>query len=296
MSECINIRGSTWYFPSPANVGLVKMADNAVVLIDSGGDESAAKKILSILQMKGWRLSLIVNTHSNADHIGGNAYLHEKTGCRIAATGLEAALIEHPILEPSFLFGGFPPAPLRNKFLLARPSAVSDVISAGELFGATLKAVSLPGHFLDMIGVLTPDGVFFVADCLFKEQILDKYKIPFIYDVKGFLETLAVIEQTNAEIFVPSHGEPTSDIRPLVRINRERVLSICERIVQFCDTPTPFELILKKLFDHYALNLDFTQYALVGSTIRSFLSYLCSLKQVEAVFDENMLLWKKSTS
>lgn len=293
MHEWINLLGNTWYFPSHANIGLVKINERDVILIDSGGDKEAAKKVFSTLQAKGWNLTMIVNTHSNADHIGGNAFFYEKTHCRIAATGLEAAFIEYPMLEPSFLFGGYPPSPLRNKFLLAQPSVVTDVVSTGEIPGTSLQAIRLPGHFMDMIGVLTQDGVFFVADSLFKKEILDKYKIPFIYDVKRFLETLTLIEQTSANLFVPSHAEPTSDIRPLVHMNRKTVQELCERIVECCATSMNFETLLKRIFDDYALTLDFTQYVLAGSTIKSVLSYLYEARRIDALFSENMLFWKK---
>jgi glyoxylase-like metal-dependent hydrolase (beta-lactamase superfamily II) len=292
MYECISLLGNTWYFPSHANIGLVKTNDNDVVLIDSGSDKEAAKKVFSTLQAKGWRLTMIVNTHSNADHIGGNAFFYEKTHCRIAATGLEAALIEYPILEPSFLFGGFPHSPLRSKFLMAQPSVVTDIVQQGEIPGTALQAIRLPGHFLDMIGVRTQDGVFFVADSLFKKEILDKYKIPFIYDVKSFLETLSLVEQTSANLFVPSHADPTSDIRPLVHLNRSTVQELCERIVGHCVSPINFESLLKKLFDDYALTLDLTQYVLAGSTIKSFLSYLYEERRIESLFSENTLLWR----
>ena len=115
--------------------------------------------------------------------------------------------------------------------------------------------------------------------------------IPFLYDVKGFLQTLTVIEQTPANFFIPSHADPTRDIHPLVDLNREKVNQLCELIVQFCDIPIHFEALLKKVFDHYGLSLNFNQYVLAGSTLKSFLSYLYDLKQVDALFTDNMLLW-----
>jgi glyoxylase-like metal-dependent hydrolase (beta-lactamase superfamily II) len=293
MYELINIQGNTWYIQSPANIGLVKTGESEVILIDSGNDKDAAKKVLSHLQANGWNLTMIVNTHSNADHMGGNAYFHEKTGCRIAASGLESAFIKYPFLEPSFLFGAYPAAPLRNKFLLAQASIVTDIVEAGEISGTPLKAIPLPGHFMGMIGVLTLDEVFFVADSVFKKEILDKYKIPFIYDVEAFLQTLSMLEQTQAKIFVPSHAEPTADIRPLVQMNREKVNQLCELILQELVGPLNFEALLKKIFDAYALTLDFNQYVLAGSTIRSFLSYLLDLKQIEVSFKDNVLWWKR---
>jgi hypothetical protein len=102
-----------------------------------------------------------------------------------------------------------------------------------------------------------------------------------------------MLEQTQAKIFVPSHAEPTADIRPLVQMNREKVNQLCELILQELVGPLNFEALLKKIFDAYALTLDFNQYVLAGSTIRSFLSYLLDLKQIEVSFKDNVLWWKR---
>ena len=208
MYELINIIGDTWYIRSPANIGLFKIAHDEVVLIDSGNDKDAAKKILSVIQSNNWKLKMIINTHSNADHIGGNAYLKEKTNCEIAATRLESAFISDPMLEPSFLFGAYPNSKLRNKFLEAKPSSVTNIVSYdvnhGEISETKLQAIPLPGHFMDMIGVMTPDNVFFAADSLFSEDIINKYHVTFIFNVKSFLQTLDKLEQIKADFFVPS--------------------------------------------------------------------------------------------
>lgn len=297
MYELINISGNTWYIQSPTNIGLFKTDNNEVILIDSGNDKEAAKKVLSVLQSNNWKLKMIVNTHSNGDHIGGNAYLREKTGCSIAATRFESAFIYDPILEPSFLFGAYPNSKLRNKFLMAQPSTVTETINynenCGQICGTQLKAIPLPGHFMDMIGVMTPDNVFFAADSIFSKEVLNKYHITFIYDVKNFIQTLDKLEQTTASVFVPSHASPIQDIKPLVIINREKINEIIKLILQHCETAINFEILLKKLLDHYALTLDFNQYVLIGSTIKSYLSYLYDQNLIDAIFENNSLLWKR---
>ncbi len=68
----------------------------------------AGKKVRRILDEKGWNLSGVLNMHSNADHIGGNQYLQQQTGCKVYSSGIEKAFTEYPILEPSFLYGGYP--------------------------------------------------------------------------------------------------------------------------------------------------------------------------------------------
>lgn len=297
MYELINISENSWYIQSPTNIGLFKTDNDEIVLIDSGNDKEAAKKVLSVIQSNNWKLKMIVNTHSNADHVGGNAYLHEKTNCSIAATRFESAFMSDPILEPSFLFGSYPNSKLRNKFLEAQPCKVTNIISydesCGEICETKLQAVPLPGHFMDMIGVMTPDNVFFAADSLFSKDILNKYHITFIYNVKSFLQTLDKLEQMTANFFVPSHASPVANIKPLVAINREKVNAVIDAILQNCATPVNFESLLKKLFDHYSLKLDFNQYVLVGSTVKSYLSYLYDLSLIEAIFENNMLLWSK---
>ena len=87
MYELVQITDSNYYIQSPAKIGLVRLQGNDVCLIDSGNDKDAGRKVQQILDANGWRLTVIYNTHSNADHIGGNAYLQRQTGCRIFAPG-----------------------------------------------------------------------------------------------------------------------------------------------------------------------------------------------------------------
>ena len=67
---------------------------------------------------------------------------------------------------------------------------------------------------------------------------------------------------------------------------------IAERIVSVCAEPQNFETILKQLFDEYSLELSFEQYALVGSTVRSYLAYLLDSGKLSVKCEGNMLLWE----
>lgn len=46
-------------------------------------DPSVAAPVAAELDRRGWRLSLILNTHHHHDHVGGNLALKAATGCRI---------------------------------------------------------------------------------------------------------------------------------------------------------------------------------------------------------------------
>ena len=279
------------YIQSPAKIGLVKLDDSRVCLIDSGSDKDAGRKVRQHLDANGWQLSAIYNTHSNADHIGGNKYLQGQTGCQIYAPGIECAFTRRPILEPSFLYGGYPCKDLRHKFLLAQESDAQpltpDVLPEG------FELLPLPGHFFDMAGFRTPDDVVYLADCLSSKETLEKYQISFIYDVAAYLKTLEMVQTLEARMFVPAHAEATTDIAPLARYNIQKVQEIAQKILDLCRKPLCFESLLQQLFAHYGLAMNFEQYVLVGSTVRSYLAWLKDEGRLQAEFDNNLLLWRQ---
>ena len=291
MYELIQVGKNSYYIQSPAKIGLVRLNDTDVCLIDSGSDKEAGRKVRQILDKNGWRLTAIYNTHSNADHIGGNKYLQGQTGCKIYAPGIECDFTNHPILEPSFLYGGFPPKDLRHKFLLAQESNAEYLTDENLPDGMTI--IPLHGHFFDMVGFRTGDNVVYLADCLSSAETLEKYQIGFIYDVAEYLNTLEKVKEMQAEMFVPAHAEATENIAPLAQINIDKVNEIAEKIIEICRDPVCFENILQKLFNDYELTLNFEQYVLVGSTVRSYLSWLKDSGRLEALFENNMLFWRK---
>jgi glyoxylase-like metal-dependent hydrolase (beta-lactamase superfamily II) len=284
------LQGRTFVLRGPANVGVFVPGDSQAVLVDAGNDEDAGRKILQACKGAGLGVACIANTHSNADHCGGNAFIQARTSCRIAATRAEAAFIELPILEPSYLWGGFPVASLRNKFLMAKPSRVTDVIEpAGPVPGTELEAVPLPGHFFGMVGFMTPDRVFFAADAVAGEEILSKYHVFYYHDLAAQLETLDVLARLDADWVVPSHAAPTRDIRPLVAANRAKILEIAAFLVDAVAQPTSLDDLLARLCEHYGIVLNAAQYVLIGSTLRSYVAWLEGCGAISVRFEPSRM-------
>lgn len=291
MYELVQLNESCYYIQSPAKIGLIKIGENEVCLIDSGNDKDAGRRIRQILDVNGWSLNSIFITHSNADHIGGNKYLQAQTGCRIYAPGIECDFSNHTILEPAFLYGGYPPKDICHKFLRAQESDVLPLEKA--VLPEGLEAVELPGHFFDMVGYRY-NGVLYLADCLSSKVTLDKYGVGFIYDVGAYLDTLEKVKEMKADVFVPSHADASKDIRELVQYNIDKVNEIAEKILGLCCGPITFESLLSKLFFEYGLKMSFEQYCLVGSTLRSYLAWLKNSDKLDSFFENNLLYWKKN--
>ena len=115
-----------------------------------------------------------------------------------------------------------------------------------------------------------------------------------LYDVESYKKTLEMVKAMKAKVFVPSHAEPCEDISELAQYNIDKVLEIEKKILELCAKPISFENLLQKLFDTYHLKMSFEQHVLIGSTVRSYLSYMKDKGELAVFFDNNMMIWHKT--
>ncbi len=146
-----------------------------------------------------------------------------------------------------------------------------------------------------MIGIKTSDDVYFLADALFSGETIEKYHLFFLYDVKEFLNTLDRLEKLEGKLFIPSHCEATTSIKNLIILNRNKIYEIMDKITNYCENGVTFEDILKYIFDEYNLIMNPNQYVLIGSTIKSYLSYLYDEGKIKYEFKDNKMIWKRES-
>lgn len=293
MYELVRLTDHDYYIDCPAKIGLVRTGDNGVVLIDSGSDKDAGKKAYRIIEANGWDLRAVFNTHSHADHIGGNRFLQEKTGCAIYAKGMECTYSNTPLLEPIGLYGGLPYKELKNKFLMAQESSV--LALSGDVLPEGVSVIELPGHSFDMVGFLTKDGTAYIADSISSEETLAKYGVGYLWDPNAALRTLGYLQTLEAARFVPSHAPVTDDITKPAHLNAAAITAVKEKILELCGAPVTFEMLLKGIFDTYRLQMSAQQYALIGSTIRSYLSAMYEENSLSFCFSDNKMLWQRAS-
>lgn len=298
MMELKKITERVYYIPNPANIGVVKDGEKSAILIDTGLDDDNGKKVLRLLEENGLFVNAIVNTHSHADHCGGNKIIKEKTGATIYAPEVESAIIQYPVLEPLYLFSGANPLKdLQNKFLMAQPSEVDRVIKKEEkklkFTEVELEIVPLPGHAPNQIGVEV-DDVLFCADSLFSEEVLEKHKIPFYIDIDKARETLRYLRESRHRFFVPSHAEPRGSLVELVDANLESIDGVEKYILDIFHGSKATGQVLKELCDHYQIKMKgVQQYFLMNTVTMAYLSSLHRKGKLKVYVKDNSLLWEK---
>lgn len=293
MYELRKLGEKTYYVDSPTRVGIYKINETDVCLIDSGNAPDAGKKVLSVCNENGWNIKYIINTHAHADHCGGNALLQKRTGCTILCAGRDLCLINEPTLNNSYCFGARPMKELCGKFLLAEKSNAQELTE--ENIPQGMQFFRFDGHSFSQVAILCDDGTCFIGDILCGRETIEKYHIFFINNVVEYIESVNRMKNFSAKVFCSSHFEPVSDKEELISLcdlNISKIEEIFVKILEICKDGECYEGVLKKICDTYSVELNFIQYAIAGSTIKGFLSYLHDDGKLDAVFEDNYLKWK----
>lgn len=291
------IAGRAFYIPGANNLGIVATGDDGAVAIDTGLDKETGRMIRKALDEAGLQLRAIISTHHHADHIGGNDYLLRNVpGVTVYAPRLEAALIEHPVLEPIYLnMGAQPFAALQTKWLMAKGAPVHHIIEGERLdvAGVAFEVVPLAGHSLNQTGVAV-DGVCFVADGFFGPTVLHKHGVPYAHDIAAQLAGLARLADRADQFFLPGHGDltPRAALGEALAANRTAIERATQLVRDALSEPGDLTAIARRVAP--ALDLTFAAippFAIFSSVIAAHLSYLEAQGLARVALEDAGLIW-----
>lgn len=275
----------------PVNVGLLLFSSNRVALVDSGLDKRYARKILETLEDYKYQLVAIFNTHAHADHIGGNSFLANATGCKIFAGKLEVPAIQNPLMQPIALFGAAPFPELMNNFLMAEPSHSEEFSQEYfEIDEIKINIIDLPGHSIGQKGFLV-DGVAFVADSLFPVSALEKHKLLYMFDPFVQSSTFDTLNGLQADWYVGGHFEPEKKISPILTRNKSHVEEVFSALEVLLAVPQSFDRLLKEFLGHFGVRKEGWEHFLYRATLNSYLSTLKRIGKANFKVLDNLLLW-----
>lgn len=293
--ELVKISGNTFYFNNASIIGLYRLNDEEVVLIDTGIDDDSAKKVMKIINEKQWRLTDVINTHSHADHCGGNNLIQKRINPNFYASRIEKSYIESPSIEPHYLYGAYPPKLLRAKFLQAKSSNVQNVLEVGqmELKGQSFEIVDLKGHSPGQIGILTPDHVLFLGDTVISKEVIGKYALLYNYCLRDLFDSIEKLKNFDVDYYVLSHGGVCKNIDMDIEENLKALDGLNNYLMEILEEPLTKEGIHQSVSSYYQIKENIPIYYLNDSLISSHLSYLIQENKIQFGVVEGRVIYKK---
>lgn len=281
---------NTYYIDFPTCVGIYKTGPDTVNVIDTGSDPKMGARILKLTREKGWKITAIFNTHCHSDHVGGNAEIQRETGCKIYCPDMDLGAVKHPLLNQVMLSGCYPAKDLDRRMYLAEKSQAEPLTEV--VLPKGLEFFPLKGHSMGMVGFKTCDNVYFLADSVVAPEVFETYPVTYLISVFDYLETLDFLDTLKGSLYLPSHVKATDNIKPIVEANRKNVLGVIDEMLEYCKNPRSFDDIIDYFFSESTLKFNFSNYSLIGSTLRSFVTCLQRREKMEIYCEGNRVLVK----
>jgi glyoxylase-like metal-dependent hydrolase (beta-lactamase superfamily II) len=294
MDKLQQLSSQVFYLAGGVNCAIIKAQDNKAILVDTGQDKDYGRDIKKACESLNLTPAIIINTHSHADHYGGNDYLlRQYPNIPVYAPTFESSILQTPYLEPVYLFNGAKPLPeLMSKWLLAKPSRVDHELKAGklELFGVSLEVIDTSGHAHVHMSVQV-DDVLIAADAVFGSSVLEKYPLPFGQDIGNQIKSAERLKTLNIKTVLPGHGEVSSEVATLVEKNLEAFERAATATEEAC-TNLSTESVLQSVCKTLTITMtDLPRYYLNLCVVTAYLSYLREEKRVEVRLENNQVLW-----
>jgi glyoxylase-like metal-dependent hydrolase (beta-lactamase superfamily II) len=299
LGNLLQLADGIWVLPGGVNIGVLATDDGQFILVDTGLNDTSAKKALKAVREElGGEVRIVLTTHAHADHYGGNAAVVKRTGAAVYAPPFDEVFLRYPLLQPAMLFGGADPLDaLRGSFLLADPSPVDHLMQVGSntIAGRDVEAIPLYGHSPGQLGYVVGD-VFFCADVVLPQNVLDKYRIPYLFSLTDHLTALDRARGVAHRVAVAGHGPvlQNGELAQLVDLNAERANRVLEETLDLTASPKTAEANMQGLLARFAPSaVDAPSFYLLQPTIYAYLSHLHRQGLIEHEICDGQSLWRR---
>lgn len=309
-ARIIELSTGVYVIPSNTNVGVITNEREGTVevyLVDSGCTEIDGEYVLDVLKAffeqlgQTFTLKAVILTHGHADHCGACNFLKEQTSCQIWAAKHEQGAMETTIIQSATLWGGYPPHEMRTLFFMPQNTFVDNQISADtviELSGERkISFMELSGHSYSTMCVIVTDKknhkTIFPGDNIFPRNEIMEHWVPLILNPVEFMNSLdKLCEMEHVDWCIPSHGDFLKrNIQEAAELNKIAILSTRMCILESLKSKKRLtvEEIVKYVADKNGFKMSFSQYALVHSTIKSYLAVMHDAREVKMEVCDNKL-------
>ena len=206
---------------STALLPIYRVTDTDIILIDTGYAKLDRAGLTALIEDRGFHLRGIICSHAHFDHSGNVRYLQQRCGAKAAAHIIEAGISVNPdAYRANYVALTYGKS---REFFLEECFVADTIIGPEDDFldfcGVRFGILQLPGHSAGHIGVVTPDNVAYVGDCLIDQQQIDSAKLPTSMFIARDLQSKEFLRRTQYDAYILAHKSVVTDIAPLVDSN-----------------------------------------------------------------------------
>lgn len=220
--ELRHVYGNTYAaVGATALMPVYKLTDTDIVLMDTGYARLDRSALVNLIEGNGFRLRGILCSHAHFDHTGNVRFLQQRYGCQAAAQIIEAGISVNPdAYRANYVALTYGKS---REYLLEECFPADVIIPADaehlDFCGARFGILQLPGHSAGHIGVVTPDGVAYLGDCLIDEEQIAAAKLPTSMFIARDLESKESLRNLRRPAYIIAHKQVLTDIGPLIDRN-----------------------------------------------------------------------------
>ncbi len=220
--ELRHVLGRTWVAEaSTALLPIYRVTDTDIILIDTGYAKLDRAGLTALIEDRGFHLRGIICSHAHFDHSGNVRYLQQRCGAKAAAHIIEAGISVNPdAYRANYVALTYGKS---REFFLEECFVADTIIGPEDDFldfcGVRFGILQLPGHSAGHIGVVTPDNVAYVGDCLIDQLQIDSAKLPTSMFIARDLQSKEFLRRTQYDAYILAHKSVVTDIAPLVDSN-----------------------------------------------------------------------------
>ncbi len=221
--ELRHICGDTYAIEGKgAVIGLYRLNEQDIVLMDSGVRRTDREDLDALIADNGFTVKGIFCSHAHYDHSGNTAHLRARWSALTCAQIIEAGIAATPeAYHANYPYTTY--AQCREWF--SEECFPTDVIIGRNdnhvcFCGADFGIVQLPGHAAGQIGIITPDNVAYLADCLIGPDTLRASKLPTSMCIEDDLKSKEKVRTLGCRAYILAHHDVIEgDIGPTVDAN-----------------------------------------------------------------------------
>ena len=220
--ELRHVYGNTYAaVGATALMPVYKLTERDIVLMDTGYARLDRSALVNLIEGNGFRLRGILCSHAHFDHTGNVRYLQQRYGCQAAAQIIEAGIsVNTEAYRANYVALTYGKS---REYLLEECFPADVIIPADaehlDFCGARFGILQLPGHSAGHIGVVTPDGVAYLGDCLIDEEQIAAAKLPTSMFIARDLESKESLRNLRRPAYIIAHKQVLTDIGPLIDRN-----------------------------------------------------------------------------